>query len=126
MEDMTQSDMKKITDARRAANEEKYLNQSKASLTRHLEKKFKTTMIGALSVFEDKFGFLWGHGKSEDELSEEELRYRELWQLTRTEVLNNGNNQLRAAKEEMSFYTVRFNKFETKFKFKDRKDISND
>lgn len=112
---INRSEMKRISDATKKANQERADNHSKSQLTRHLETKFRTTMIGALASFEECFGELWGHGKESSALTDEQKVWKERWELARTEVLNKGNNQLRAAKEEVSQYTIRFNKFETKF-----------
>lgn len=61
-----------------------------------LTKRFQTTMIGALFEFEKNFGHLWGQFKNENEnLTEAEEKYLDLWEYTRNLILNNGNNQLR-------------------------------
>ena len=109
---------KRLVAMSRKANEEKYENHSKDNLKRHVQKKFKTTMIGALSRFEKIFGHLWGQEKPEHLLTPEELEQRELWNLARTEILNNGNNQLRAALAEIDNHTIRYNKMEYKFLIK--------
>lgn len=72
-------------------------------------------MIGALARFEKYFGSLWGYNKPNDVLTDEERRWKDIWEVTRTEVLNNGNNQMRSAGEEISNYTIKFNKFKTEF-----------
>jgi len=60
-----------------------------------LTKRFQTTMIGSLFEFEQSFGYLWGLDKDDSELTEQQRKFRELWEDTRNEILNNGNNQLR-------------------------------
>jgi len=90
----------------RIRNEAKYRENSKRRLVALIEKKMKTTMIGALSSFEESFGYLWGINKHHSSLSEEELILRELWENTRTEILNKGNNQIRATKEELGQHNV--------------------
>lgn len=95
------------------ANELKYRENTKHQLSQNLEKKFKTTMIGALARFEENFGELWGHGKAK--LNETEEEWRQIWDDTRTEILNNGNNQLRAAQDELAGYSVNREKFKTEF-----------
>lgn len=63
-----------------------------------LIKRFQTTMIGALHEFEKSFGYLWGHHKVNDEdLTDNELKFLDLWDNTRNHILNNGNNQMRKA-----------------------------
>lgn len=68
----------------------------------NLEKRFQTTMIGALAKFEDAFGQLWGHTKDENELTDKELDMRDLWERTRMLILNNGNHQMRSAISELN------------------------
>jgi hypothetical protein len=60
-----------------------------------LTKRFQTTMIGALFEFEQHFGYLWGHNKDEDDLTQQELRFLDMWDSVRNKILNNGNSQLR-------------------------------
>ena len=104
--------------ATKQGNEEKYKANCKRALKEHATTKLKTTMIGSLSKFESNFGFLWGHGKPADELTEQELEFRDKWDATRNEVLNQGNNCLRSLMTEIDGYTVSFNKFEYNFTIK--------
>jgi hypothetical protein len=53
--------------------------RSKEKLAQIVEKKFKTTFIGALSCFEELFGFLWGQGKPENQLTEREKEMYDRW-----------------------------------------------
>lgn len=95
--------------------------QSKKRLMENLGKKFKTTMIGALDRFEKKFGHLWGHKKTTP-LTEQELQFRQMYDEVRTEILDNGNNQLRIAYEEIAQYTVAWEKYNLTFITKDNKE----
>jgi len=119
-------ELKRIVKMTRDANDKKYEAHSKSMLKKHVETKFKTTMIGALSKFEELFGSLWGHGLQDNELGPEEIKWREAWQLARTEILNNGNNQLRAAQNEIDQYTIRYIKNEYNFLVKDNKGLTED
>jgi hypothetical protein len=74
------------------------MNDYKEQLLTNIEKRFKTTMIGALARFEESFGYLW-----EDD-SEKRIMFEKIWDETRNSILNNGNNQLRAAIDELSDY----------------------
>lgn len=85
-----------------------YEADSKMRLMTILEKKIKTSFIGAISQFESHFGALWGHGKLEHQLTEQEKLWRERWNIARTQILNNGNNQVRAVQQELSEYTMRW------------------
>ena len=90
-----------------AASRERYFEQSKRRLLEVLEKKLKTTFIGAVSAIEESsFGKLWGHGLHPNERTENQQRWYEVWQQLRTKILNNGNNQLRAVQSELELYKV--------------------
>lgn len=60
-----------------------------------LTKRFQTTMIGSLFEFENTFGYLWGHDKEMDQLTEREQEFSDMWEDVRNRILNNGNSQLR-------------------------------
>lgn len=92
--------------------QERYRVSSRQRLMRILQKKFKTSFIGALAQFEKRFGHLWGHGKQESECSPNELLAREAWEQCRTDVLNNGNHQLRAVEQELSQYDVTWQRYQ--------------
>ena len=100
---------KQIVDERRRANESKKKDLAKKRLERNVTKKIKTTMIGALASFEEGFGHLWGIDKPHEELTEDELYYDEIWEGVRRDVLNRGNLQIRAAKDEIEDYNNDYN-----------------
>jgi len=60
-----------------------YHEVSKKRLLNNIKKKFDTTIIGSLAVFEEEFGELWGHGSHVSELTTEQAEYRHLWQEAR-------------------------------------------
>lgn len=67
----------------------------------YVEKRLQTTMIGAISKFEDNFGHLWGHDiENEEDLTPAQLEYSDLWERTRNQVLNQGNAQIRNLKDD--------------------------
>lgn len=89
-----------------------------------LKKRFQTTMIGALYEFEKSFGYLWGYNKDENEpLSQKEEKFLDIWEETRNNILNNGNNQLRKAISEIKKEqgSVRYN-----YKFYNKKGYDNE
>ena len=104
---------------RRESSAMRYKDNSKRRLTNILKKKFDTTIIGSLAAFEDKFGELWGHGIAIDDLDEDQLYWRELWMETRSKVLDNGNANLRAAQNEISQYTLSWNRYVSNFNNRD-------
>jgi hypothetical protein len=94
-------------------SKEQYFVRSGNRLNSSIYRKFRTTFIGALSEFEKSFSHLWGYKKPLNELTESELYYRRLWEDTRTRILNNGNNQARAAENEISEYEVEWKRYRT-------------
>lgn len=75
-------------------------------------------MIGGIARTEDTFGYLWGHHKGDP--TETQLRFRELWEDLRTDILNHGNHQMRLAVEDIIQYLERIDKYEYKFVFCDK------
>jgi hypothetical protein len=81
----------------------------------NLEKRFQTTMIGSLAKFEESFGHLWGLDKNEEDLTDKELDFRDLWERTRMLILNNGNHQMRSAISEVTRFIRSKYKYNYKF-----------
>jgi hypothetical protein len=77
-----------------------------AYLVMVLEKKILTTAVGSLALLEKHFGWLWGDGKPEAELTENELAWREIFLRCRDEILDNGNRQIRGMRAEMDLHQV--------------------
>lgn len=84
--------------------------RSKHRLKKEIKKKIQTTMIGSLSSIERYFGFLWGED-SEEELTKEQERMRDIFEDLRTEILDKGNIQIRNADAEIESYDVSWNKY---------------
>lgn len=111
--------MRAIADQRKGQlvlKKQKYDESSKRNLLKILETKTRTAFIAPLSYFEQDFGFMWGQGKRDDELTAEELHYKLIWNSIRTKVLNNGNNQIRAIHNELAQYTVTWNRYQLNLK----------
>lgn len=99
---------------RKEAEEKNKVNYQKISnnrLSKNIEKKIRTTFIGDINTVEKYFGELWGHGKDYKDLTESEKRERKVWDACRKEMLDKGNNELRAANSEISQYTIEWNRF---------------
>lgn len=107
--------MKKLNTMAKKISQDKFQDSSRNRLKNNIQKKFQTTMIGALAAFEDEFGELWGNGLDVNDLDKDQLEERERWERVRSRVLDNGNDQARSAMEEVSHYTVTFNRYVTKF-----------
>lgn len=100
----------------------RFKQDSRKKLTSIIEKKIRTAFIGALSQFEQRFGHLWGHRLPDDECTGEQLAMRVVWDETRTNILNNGNTQLRAAQSELLQYEVAWQRFQLKLQVQDSKE----
>jgi len=100
---------------RKESRKAKYKDSSKKRLLNNIKKKFDTTTIGSLAIIEEFFGELWGHGINYNELTEEELEWREAWEEARTKILDLGNSNLRASQSEISQYTISWNRYVTNF-----------
>lgn len=96
---------------------------NKQDIIRTIEKRMQTIMIGSLAKFEENFGHLWN-----DETLKDSDKFWELWEQARNQILNNGNNQLRCAVDELGdfLYNNNFNMkknnkptYKYKFYFKD-------
>lgn len=107
--------LKKLREQMKKTNEDKYKFSSKKRLLTNISKKFQTTMIGALSAFEKRFKHIWDRDDS----------LRRLWEEARTEILDLGNKNLRAAEQEISEYTISWDRYKTEFILKEKKDNVN-
>ena len=109
------AEFKHQANKKRGDKDSQYKDNSKRRLLNILKKKFDTTIIGSLAAFEDWCGELWGHGLSMNDLDEDQRYWRDLWMETRSKVLDNGNSNLRAAQNEISQYTLSWNRYVTNF-----------
>ncbi len=91
-------------------NENKYLEDSKKRLENIITTKIRTTFIGAIDIFEQNFGELWGYNSNQP-LTSSQKELLKLWNQIRTEILDLGNNQLRAAQLELSNHTIKWNRY---------------
>jgi len=80
-------------------------------LRRSISVSLETVAIGALVAMEEEMGDLWGHGLSEDELSEEQAVLSETWKEVRERILKRLSDSKRAAFLHLESYTVRSKKF---------------
>jgi hypothetical protein len=112
----------KYQEDQRIAASENYRHQSRRRLQRAVETKINTTMIGAIAAVEAKFGNLWGQGKPASELTDRELEMLALKDELRTEILNNGNNQKRAATAEINQYDIEWKRHHMELHVQDRQE----
>lgn len=84
------------------------MKNNRKGIINSISKRFQTTMIGCLARFEDNFGHLWEHN-SNNKLTDKQEDLAELWEYTRTSILNHGNNQMREAIDEIIDYIEKEN-----------------
>lgn len=90
----------------------KYKHDSRERLKKIVSQKIRTTMIGALSTIEKKFGFLWLQSVDDDsKIGEKRLAMQKLYEETREEILDNGNNQIRNIITEIDQYEVEWQRY---------------
>ena len=94
----------------KSKKEERFKEASKTRLSKIAKKKIQTTMIGALSTVEKFFGFLWGHGDSE-ELTPEQEHMKNLFDEARAEILDRGNSQIRNLETEIAQYDISWKRY---------------
>lgn len=68
---------------------------------------FQTSIIASLEVLETELGFLWGHGKSAEELTEEEEYYRHIWEQVRSQIFEKSNKSKNIALSHVDKYSIR-------------------
>lgn len=83
-----------------------------------MEKRMKTIMIGALARFEENFDYLW----HESTKPSEKQYFLDLWQKTRQEILDYGNNQIRLAKKDLDNNDSKPCKYKYRYRFNMRRD----
>jgi len=117
---------RRITQCKEGTRQEavkRYALQSKERMKRNMETKIRTTMIGSLSVIDDTLGYLWGQGKPRSQLTDQEIEMEQIKEELRTEILNNGNNQIRAASAEINQYDITWNRYRYNSDFKDKEIV---
>lgn len=73
-------------------------------------KKVKTTMVGSVAAFEDKFSFLW-----EDEDDETGQKIKKLFMEARDSIFDLGNEQMNRMKSDFKKYDITKKKYTMKF-----------
>jgi len=71
-------------------------------------------MIGALAAFEDMFGDLWGLD-NDSPPTNEQMENLEKWRKVRATILDKGNSNLRACLDEISQYSIKWDRYKIDF-----------
>lgn len=86
------------------------MKNNKKGIINQINKRFQTTIIGSLARFEENFGYLWGQN-SDKELTDKQKEFLDLWEFTRTAILNHGNHQMRNAVDDVIEYIEEENRY---------------
>lgn len=78
--------------------------EDNATLSENASRCVKTSFIGAIAAFENRFGYLWGHGKLR--ITEEQQQLKDEWMQARKEILDKGNDQIKLVRNEVDKYEV--------------------
>ena len=75
-----------------------------------VEKRFKTVFVGALSKVESAFGELWGGDDIDEEnMTEEQLKWYEIFLELRDDIFDQGNDQKKKCIHDLSVFQTRIN-----------------
>lgn len=92
------------------------MDNPKDRLGRDIKKKITTTMIGALDSVEKRLGKLWGnHKNSDEEFTQQENRFYEIWLQVREEILDRGNAQIGAMLSNLDAYQIEDKRYNITF-----------
>ena len=110
----------------KTARDQRSKDVSHDSLLKGAKKKIQTTMIGSLSDIENYFGFLWGFGDDNTELSEEQKHMKDIFEEVRAKILDKGNTQIRDIELEFVNYEISRKKFYIKLPVQNPEGDKND
>lgn len=110
----------------KTARDQRSKDVSHDSLLKGAKKKIQTTMIGSLSDIENYFGFLWGFGDDNTELSQEQKHMKDIFEEVRAKILDRGNTQIRDLELEFVNYEISRKKFYIKLPVQNPEGDKND
>lgn len=93
------------------AREDRYKEVAHNELYQKSVKRIQTTMIGSLSTLEEHFGFLWGFGQPEQEITEEQKYMKSIYEKARSKILDRGNSQIDSLESDFVKYEITRKKF---------------
>ena len=85
----------------------------KDKLAKMVEKRIRTTMIGALAAVEEKFGMLW---ENDGKMNREQEKAYSLFQEIRSSILDKGNDQIRQLEKDLEYFVVELRRITLEFK----------
>lgn len=102
------NEYQKYQDQVKAKSQELQKEQAHSILKQIIAKRLQTSFIFSISELERIFGHLWRHEADDENFSEQEEFYYNLYQEFRKSVLDNGNKQIRNTCKDIDGYEVSF------------------
>jgi hypothetical protein len=103
--------IRKFTQQQKEERRQEFLAQSNEKLHNTIKSFLMTTAIGDISKFETSFGDLWGHGLTEDKLTQDQLDNRRIWNEVRTKILDELNKKIRLLESIFGEYTIEWKRY---------------
>lgn len=91
------------------------MNKRQEQIIKDVETRLKTIMIGSISRIEKSFGYLWNHG--DDPTTTTQELFADKWEDLRLDLLNHGNNQIRATINDLENFFDKQNEYNYNYNF---------
>ncbi len=98
-------DIKNLVRNKVNKSEEKRTDVAREVLEKEITRRLRTVMIGAISSLENNFGFLFAFNENR-ERTDEEMECLDIFNKTRSEILDRGNAQIRAVQDALDLYDI--------------------
>lgn len=86
---------------------EESADMAKTRLRDDMLRRCQTIFIGNLDSIEKHLGKLWGHGIKAEDLTKEEMKFREIWLQLREEILDKSNYQTKNLLSSLKKYEIK-------------------
>jgi len=96
--------------------------RSKEYIFNRIRKDLMTIAIGDIATMENHFGVLWGHGKDAADLTENERKWAQRWQIIREDILDNVNKKIRNIEKELGKFEITHTGYHYNLRFKENSD----
>lgn len=87
-------------------------------LLTNTKRAITTAFIGAIAEFEKSFGYIWG--QNQQELTENQKKFLDLWRKIRLNIMNLGNEQCRIMEREFEKFDIKYEGRFIEFNYKPR------
>jgi hypothetical protein len=80
------------------------MQENKKTIEKIINARTLTLGVGVLEILEQRLGYLWGQDKNENELTEQEKQFDQLYEDIRTQILDHTHIQKRKLTREVKGY----------------------